>query len=40
MATFVVSIRSGIKGVAAIDESDGEIALLIEEFANDQRGSG
>jgi hypothetical protein len=39
MATVVVSIRSGIKGVTAIDEGDWEITLLIEEFANDQRGS-
>lgn len=39
MATFVVSIRSRIKGVTAIDEDDWEIMLLIEQFANDQRGS-
>jgi hypothetical protein len=39
MATSIVSIRSRIKGVAAIDEGDWEIMLLIEEFANDQRGS-
>jgi hypothetical protein len=39
MATFVVSIRGWIKGVTAIDEGDWEITHLIEEFANDERGS-
>ena len=35
MATFVVSIRSRIKGVTAIDEGDWEIMLLINLKCSD-----
>ena len=39
-AAFFVTVRGGVEGVAAIDESEGEIAFFGEEFGNDERGSG
>lgn len=40
VVAFFVPIRSGIEGVATIDESEGEVAFLLEEFGDDEGGSG
>jgi len=40
MAAFFISVRSGIKGVAAIDEGEREVAFLVEEFGDDKGGPG
>lgn len=36
VATFFVSIRSGVEGVASIDEGDWEVSFLFEELGNDE----
>lgn len=40
VAAFFVAVGGGIEGVAAINESEGEVAFFVEEFGNDEGGSG
>ncbi len=36
LAAFEVAVRAGVEGIASVDEGEGEIAFLGEEFRNEQ----
>ncbi len=40
VTAFFVPVRSGIEGVAPVDKSERKVAFLIEEFGDDEGGSG
>lgn len=36
LSAFEVAVRAGVEGIASVDEGEGEIAFLGEEFRNEQ----
>lgn len=39
-AALFVGVGSGVKGVASIDEGDGKVARVVEEFRDEEGDSG
>ncbi|MFT6241972.1 MAG: hypothetical protein ACJAQT_004073 [Akkermansiaceae bacterium] len=40
VAAFFVAVGGGVEGIAAIDEGEREVALFVEEFGDNEGGSG